>query len=145
MVKILNRSLGRNENGNETMITSQHNRPVFLDLLRIRLPVAGVLSIGHRISGVLLALSIPLMIYLLDTSVSGPEGFERVRAVLSGWPFAVFLFLFLWALLHHLLAGLRYLLLDVHIGLSRPWFRRTAWVVLVAAPVLALLLTGGLR
>jgi succinate dehydrogenase / fumarate reductase cytochrome b subunit len=127
------------------MTTTQQKRPVFLDLSRIRLPVPGVLSIGHRITGVFLALSIPAMIYLLDLSVSGPEGFARVREILSGWPFAVLLFLVLWALMHHLLAGIRYLLLDVHVGLGRPAFRQTAWAVLVAAPVLALLLTGGLR
>jgi succinate dehydrogenase / fumarate reductase cytochrome b subunit len=127
------------------MITTQHNRPVFLDLLKIRLPVAGVMSIGHRVSGILLALSIPMMLALLDTSLSGPDGFVRAGELVSGWPFTVALFLVLWALMHHFLAGIRYLLLDVHVGLEKPRFRQTAWVVLVAAPILAVLLTGALR
>jgi succinate dehydrogenase / fumarate reductase cytochrome b subunit len=128
-----------------TMIT-QHNRPVFLDLRKIRLPVAAVLSIGHRISGIFLTLSVPLMIYLLDTSVSaGPEGFARAGELVAGWPFAILLFLILWALAHHFLAGIRYLLLDLAVGVERPLFRQTALAVLAAAPVIALVLTGALR
>jgi succinate dehydrogenase / fumarate reductase cytochrome b subunit len=52
------------------------------------------------------------------------------------------LFGMLWGLLHHLLAGVRYLLLDIHIGIDKPWYRYTAWAVLVAAPVMALILAG---
>jgi succinate dehydrogenase / fumarate reductase cytochrome b subunit len=129
----------------EKMITTQHNRPVFLDLLKIRLPVAGVISIGHRISGLFLALAIPLMLYLLDASVSGPDGFASVTETVSGWPFTILLFLLLWALMHHFLAGIRYLLLDLDVGVEKPLFRQTALGVLVVAPVLALMLTGALR
>lgn len=124
------------------MITTSNNRPVFLDLLKIRLPVAGVMSIGHRISGVAMVLGIPLLIYLLDQSVSSAEGFASVSEMVAGWPFKILLFLALWALMHHFLAGIRYLLLDVDIGIDKPLFRQTALGVLVAAPVLALLLTG---
>ena len=124
------------------MITTSNNRPVFLDLLKIRLPVAGVMSIGHRISGVAMVLGIPLLIYLLDQSVSSAEGFASVSETVAGWPFKILLFLALWALMHHVLAGIRYLLLDVDIGIDKPLFRQTALGVLVAAPVLALLLTG---
>ena len=52
------------------------------------------------------------------------------------------LFLFFWALLHHLFAGIRYLLIDIDLGVDKPLFRNTAWAVLIAAPVAALLLTG---
>lgn len=115
-------------------------RPVFLNLLAIRLPVAGVMSIAHRIAGVLMFLSIPLGLYLLDLSLRSPAGFEQAAAVLdSHWLMLIGLVL-LWSLLHHLLAGVRYLLLDIDIGIEKPFFRQTAWAVLVLAPVLTLLI-----
>jgi succinate dehydrogenase / fumarate reductase cytochrome b subunit len=124
------------------MASRAQNRPVFLDLLRIRLPAGGIMSIGHRITGVLLVLTIPLLLYLLDRSVSGPEGFAAVKAVVTGLPFEVLLFLLLWALVHHFLAGIRYLLIDVAVGVEKPFYRRSALAVLLSAPVLALLLVG---
>jgi len=124
------------------MITTQNNRPVFLDLLQIRLPIAGIMSIGHRISGVAMVCVIPYMISLLDESVAGPEGFASVSETVAGWPFKLFLFLLFWAFMHHFLAGIRYLLLDVDIGVDKPLYRQTAIGVLVAAPVLALAVTG---
>ena len=130
------------ETGKGAMITTKINRPVFLDLFKIRLPTAGVLSIGHRISGVAMVFAIPIFVYLLDESLSGPEGFAFVSQTVTGWPFRLFLFFCLWALAHHFLAGIRYLLLDVAVGVEKPMFRRTAFGVLISAPVLALLLTG---
>jgi succinate dehydrogenase / fumarate reductase cytochrome b subunit len=127
---------------NKKMTTKAQRRPVFLDLLKIRLPVAGLMSIGHRITGVVMVLAIPALIYLLDVSVSGPEGFAAVSEMVTGLPFKLVLFLALWALMHHFLAGIRYLLLDVDVGVESPMFRHTALAVLAAAPLLALLLTG---
>ncbi len=124
------------------MTTKVHHRPVFLNLLQIRLPVAGVMSIGHRITGVVMVLAVPPLVYLLDRSVSGPEGFAWMKATVTSLPFRLVLFLALWALAHHFLAGIRYLLLDVAVGVDKPMFRSTALAVLVAAPVLALLLVG---
>ncbi|MCU7885244.1 MAG: succinate dehydrogenase, cytochrome b556 subunit, partial [Candidatus Thiodiazotropha sp. (ex Lucinoma annulata)] len=54
------------------------------------------------------------------------------------------LFLFLWGLMHHLLAGIRYLLIDIDVGVEKPLFRQTAWAVTLVAPLLALILMGGL-
>jgi len=125
------------------MITTQ-KRPFFLNLLVIRLPVAGVMSIGHRISGVAMVATLPYFVYLLALSVAGPAGFEAAAQLVSGWLFKAFLFLFLWALMHHFLAGIRYLMLDIDIGIEKPVYRQTAWAVLVAAPVLALILLGAL-
>ncbi|HIE53725.1 MAG TPA: succinate dehydrogenase, cytochrome b556 subunit [Chromatiaceae bacterium] len=120
-------------------------RPVFLDLTRIRLPVAGILSIAHRLSGMLLFLGLPLIVALLDLVLSGETGFARAVSLLDGLPARLFLLLYLWALLHHLLAGIRYLLLDVELGVEAPRYRQSAWLVLGLAPLLALLLLGGLR
>jgi len=119
-------------------------RPVHLNLLQIRLPVAGFMSIVHRASGVVMVLAIPLLVWLLDLALSGPDGFAAAAALFDGAALAGALFLALWALVHHLLAGIRYLLIDIDVGVEKPMFRHTAWAVLVAAPLLAAVLTGGL-
>ncbi|MEW8625347.1 MAG: succinate dehydrogenase, cytochrome b556 subunit [Candidatus Thiodiazotropha sp.] len=119
-------------------------RPVFLNLLKIRLPMAGIMSIIHRATGVLMVLSIPLLIYLFDLSLSGADGFATAKAILGMGLVKLILFLMLWALMHHLLAGIRYLLIDIDIGVETPLFRQTALAVTVAAPVVALILLGGL-
>ncbi len=119
-------------------------RPVFLNLIKIRLPIAGIMSIIHRATGVLMVLSIPLLIYLFDLSLSGADGFAEAKAILDTGLVKLILFLMLWALMHHLLAGIRYLLIDIDIGVDKPLFRQTALAVTVAAPVVALILLGGL-
>lgn len=120
-------------------------RPVYLNLLKIRLPVAGVMSIIHRISGVVMVLATPLLVYLLDRSLSGAEGFTAVGAFFSSGFGTLVLFLALWAVIHHLFAGIRYLLIDVDIGVEKPLYQQTAWAVMVAAPVVAAAMTGVLR
>jgi succinate dehydrogenase / fumarate reductase cytochrome b subunit len=120
-----------------------HRRPVHLNLFLIRMPVPAVMSIAHRASGVLMVLLTPVLIYALQLSVSGAAGFERVQQWWSVGLMPLFLFLLAWALLHHLFAGLRYLALDLDIGVDKRVERATAWVVLVGSPVVALLLLLG--
>jgi succinate dehydrogenase / fumarate reductase cytochrome b subunit len=117
-------------------------RPVFLNLAEIKLPLAGYLSILHRVSGALMFLATPLLIYLLDLSLSGEAGYARADELVHGWFFILLLFVLVWSLLHHLLAGIRYLLIDVDIGVDKPHYRQSALAVLVAAPLLALIVTG---
>ncbi|MEJ2424293.1 MAG: succinate dehydrogenase, cytochrome b556 subunit [Candidatus Thiodiazotropha sp.] len=119
-------------------------RPVFLNLMKIRLPIAGIMSIIHRVTGVVMVVSIPFALYLFDRSLSGTDGFADARAFLHYGLVKMLLFLFLWGLMHHLLAGIRYLLIDIDIGVDKPVYRQTAWAVIVGAPVLALILLGGL-
>ena len=119
-------------------------RPVFLNLMQIRLPVAGVMSIIHRVTGVVMVLSIPLLIYLFDLSLAGPQGFAEVGALFDNILVKLILLGFIWGLMHHLMAGIRYLLIDIDVGVEKPLFRQTAWAVIIAAPVLALILMGGL-
>ena len=123
---------------------SSHSRPVFLNLLQIRLPVAGIISIAHRAAGVLLFLSIPFLAALLSVALSGQAGFLQAQTLLKQPIMQVILFLLLWALFHHFLAGIRYLLIDVHLGVQAPRYQQTAWAVLILSPVLALLLLWGL-
>ena len=114
-------------------------RPVHLNLFQIRLPIAGVMSILHRLCGVLLFLFLPAFSWLLHASIADAETWRGIVAWLAT-PFGrVFLILSMWALLHHLLAGIRYLLLDLDLGVDRPAYRLTAWAVVLAAPLLALL------
>jgi succinate dehydrogenase / fumarate reductase cytochrome b subunit len=124
-------------------------RPVFLDLWRIRLPATGYVSILHRISGVLMVISIPVGAILFDQAVSGPEGFAAAAAFFDHWFTHLWLLALAWSLLHHLFAGIRYLLLDLRIGLDRAASRASAWAVIIAAVVvlaaaLALGIGGGI-
>ena len=101
-------------------------RPVYLNLLQFRFAVTALVSIGHRIGGVLLFLSLPLFIYLFDLSLRGPEGFATATALLHGDGVRLVLVLLLWAAAHHLLAGLRFLFIDLDLGVELPVARATA-------------------
>lgn len=125
-------------------ISPQSNRPVHLNLFKVRLPVGGVMSIIHRITGVILFLAIPLMIYLLDHSLISEAGFNQVVVQAHTTLGSVLLLGLMWALSHHLLAGIRHLFIDVDLGVDKPTARMTALVVILVAPVLGLALTWGL-
>ena len=93
-----------------SMIASQ--RPKYLDLTKIRLPVPGFVSILHRISGAALFLFAGVLLYLFQESLRSPESYVRFRAVTDHWLVKLFLIGMLWAFLHHFFAGLRFLLLE---------------------------------
>ncbi len=105
------------------------SRPVFLNLLRIRQPVTAIASIAHRISGVLLFLAIPLMIWMVDRSLAGPQGYAEVAALLEGGAMKLLMLLLGWAAAHHFFAGVRFLLLDVDVGIDLATARKTAMAV----------------
>ena len=117
-------------------------RPKNLDLLHIQLPIGGVVSILHRVTGVLLVLALPLAFLLLQQSLQSPEGFAQVEVLLSSLPTRVLLLSVTILLVHHFLAGVRHLLLDLDIGISRGGSRLSAWLVL-AGVAGALLIIGG--
>jgi len=118
------------------------NRPVFLNLLKIRQPVTAVLSIFHRISGVAMVLSLPGFVYLLSLSLRDQAGFDQVVTLLSSPPAKLSAVVLCWMLSHHLLAGLRFLVLDFDIGVERVVARRTAWLVHALAAIAALFSVG---
>jgi len=120
----------------------QTPRPFYLNLIRIRLPIGGWVSILHRATGVLLSLAAPLLIYALTLSLRSPEDFESVRAFLAGGPGWLIMLGLIWATLHHLLAGLRHLGFDIGRGESRPAARRSAWAVLIVAIGLSFVVMG---
>ena len=114
-------------------------RPVYLDLPRIRLPLPGIVSILHRISGAALFLfGIPLLLAFVGASLESPESWAAVKAA-AGHPLARLVLLgFAWAYLHHFCAGIRYLLLDLHHGIELPAARRSSVIVLVVSLALTL-------
>ncbi len=117
----------------------KRKRPKNLDLLTIRMPITAKVSILHRITGVLLFLSIPLLIYLLQLSLSDAQGYADAVAIVNGGVVKLFLFFLLWALLHHLLAGLRFLLIDIDVGVDINVARKSAKQTMIAAVVAAII------
>lgn len=113
-------------------------RPYFLNLFQIRLPIGGVVSILHRASGMLLALAIPLLLWVWMLSLRSAEDFAVVQAALNSGLGALIALALIWATLHHLLAGLRHLGFDLGWGESRECARRSAWVTLIGAVLLTL-------
>ncbi len=122
----------------------QSNRPVHLDLRKIKLPIGGIMSILHRATGVYLFLILPFFIYLFVQSLQNATGYATASATLHSFFGTLILFGLIWSLIHHLLAGIRYLLIDVDCGVEKTIARQTALAVTAAAPVLALLITWGL-
>ena len=119
-------------------------RPVYLNLVRIRLPLPGIVSILHRLSGAALYLiGLPLLLYGVQCSLASPEAFDNFRAALANPLAKIVLIGLIWAYLHHFFAGIRFLLLDVHQGIELRPARVSSVIVLVVS--LALTLIVGVR
>jgi len=114
--------------------------PVFLKLAQIRFPIGAIASIAHRVSGVLLFIALPVVAVLLDTSLRDEAGFASVRDLISSPLAVVAAGVLVWALVHHVLVGIRHLLMDVGIGGELERARASARLVLIAAPALAVFL-----
>ncbi len=114
-------------------------RPVYLNLLAIRLPLPAFVSILHRVSGALLFLiGIPLLLWTAQRALVSADAWAQMR-VLVTHPFGKLVLIVLaWAYLHHLLAGIRHLLMDLHIGVNLQAGRQSAAVVLVISLLLTL-------
>ncbi len=119
-------------------------RPVFFNPMQIQMPVGAVASIAHRVAGILLALGIPLAVYLFDLSLRDTKAFEDLVELMRAWPLKVVVVGFVWALAHHLLAGVRHLLSDIDVGSRLQPARRSAWIVNVSGVAIALLAAGAL-
>ncbi|MEW5249586.1 succinate dehydrogenase, cytochrome b556 subunit [Microbulbifer discodermiae] len=117
------------------------NRPVNLDISTINLPAAALVSILHRISGVVLFAVVALLLWMLDTSLESQQGFDSIAAAFSSVPAKLILWASLAALIYHLLAGIRHMLMDLGIGESLQGGRRGAVLVLVLS-VIAIVLVG---
>ncbi len=107
-------------------------RPLYLNMLEIRLPIMGMVSLAHRASGVLLFLAIPYAVYLLGLSLTSRTGFDSVMQQLEQPWLQCLLLALIWGLAHHLFAGIRFLLIDADIGVQKSSARFGAWAVIVA-------------
>ncbi len=115
-------------------------RPKNLDLPTIRLPLPGILSIIHRISGAALFLLLPFLLWLLQSSLASPESFAAARAVV-GHPLAKIVLLgLIWFYMHHFCAGIRYLLLDLHKGIELEAARLSSKIVFAVSIALTLII-----
>lgn len=121
---------------------SKASRPKYLNLFQIRLPITGVASIYHRVTGVILFLAIPFSLYLFQLSLSGNQGYSEVQVMLSSDLAKLFLVLFTWSFFHHLFAGFRFLLIDQNIGITLSAARLSAWLVIIAALVVTVVISG---
>ena len=117
-------------------------RPKNLDLTTIRLPLPGKVSILHRVSGVGLFLFLPVLLWFFSASLTSAETFATFRSVFASLPAKVVLAGLLWAFVHHFFAGIRFLLLDLHVGIEKEAARKSAAVVFAVSIPLALILWG---
>ena len=117
-------------------------RPVFFNLTQIQMPVGAVTSIAHRVTGVVLALGLPFFLYVLYLSLDSAQSYERLSRIAGTGLFEVVLVVFIWALTHHLLAGVRHLLMDIGIGSHLVEARRSAWGVNIGGALMALVAAG---
>ena len=119
----------------------QKKRPKHLNLIKIRLPLPGVISILHRVSGMLLFFpGIPVLLYGLQLALGSPQSHEELKTLLLSPLVKIALMIPLWFFLHHFCAGIRYLALDLHIGIALAQARKSSVLVLVAGAVLTLLI-----
>lgn len=116
-------------------------RPVYLNLVRIRLPLPGLVSILHRLSGALLFLFLPLLLGLLQMSLGNPTSFANFAAIVANPLVKLILFGLAWAFLHHLFAGIRYLVMDVsHNAATLERGRQSSAIVLIVSLVLTVII-----
>lgn len=124
--------------------SSKAGKPQFrniglIDLVRYRLPLAGILSILHRVSGAILFLLLPFILFLLDKSLMSETSFEYFKGIASHWFIKLVLLGLVWAYLHHFFAGFRHLLMDVHIGVNKHAARKSTLIVFaISLPLTAL-------
>jgi succinate dehydrogenase / fumarate reductase cytochrome b subunit len=118
-----------------------------IDALQYRLPLAGVVSILHRVSGLILFLLTPFIIWMFDTSLTTEISYSQFVVVfvggagwLPGWFFKLVALALIWSYLHHFIAGLRHLWMDATHAASKEFGHQSA----VATMVLSVLLTLGL-
>lgn len=108
-------------------------------ILSYRLPVAGIVSILHRISGALLFLvGIPFFLYLLQQSLTSELSFMSYSAIVGSVLGKLVLLVLGWAFLHHAIAGIRYLLLDRHVGIEKAASHLSAQIALGVSLLLTL-------
>jgi succinate dehydrogenase / fumarate reductase cytochrome b subunit len=114
-------------------------RPIYFNLRLIRLPVPGLVSLLHRISGLALFLMLPLFLMMLQDSLLTIESYTRLTETLRYPISKALLIVALWALMYHVCAGIRHLLMNMHLGLNLSQARTSSrWVLSVSLGLTAL-------
>ena len=126
----------------DAAVIKKKPRPKNLDLASIRLPLPGFVSILHRVSGAGLFLMLPVLLWLFQSSLTSPETFDAFRALASNFFVKIVLLGLIWAYLHHFCAGIRFLLLDLHVGIDLEPARFSSKLVLAVSIPAALLVWG---
>ena len=112
-------------------VSTSANRPVNLDLTRMKFPPMAIVSIMHRISGVLLFLFLPFLLYFWHVALQNAASFAHIHVLLATPMMTVFLWLFVAAVGFHLMAGIRHMVMDFSICDSVCAARFTAWLLIV--------------
>ena len=121
-------------------VAIKKKRPKNLDLPTIRLPLPGVLSILHRISGAVLFLLLPVLLWLFQQSLASPESYAAAKAVVANPLVKLILLGVIWLYMHHFCAGIRYLLLDLHKGVDLQSARFSSKVVFAVSIALTVII-----
>jgi succinate dehydrogenase / fumarate reductase cytochrome b subunit len=121
-----------------------NRRPRYLNLFRIKLPLPGVVSFLHRISGALLFAAIPLFLVIFQLTLDSAENFERVKQGFGNPLAKMVLILLLWGFLHHFFAGLRFIAMDMGFGMELDKTRRNSRLVLAFSLTLTVMIGGRL-
>jgi len=112
---------------------NKKNRPVYLNLFQIRLPVGGVASIVHCATGAVLVLLLPFALDLLQRSVQEPAAYAEIAGLLGTFKGRLILLGIVWIFAQHFFSGMRHLLMDVGIGDDTATARISAWLTFVAS------------
>ena len=110
-----------------------------LQIIRYRLPADGVVSILHRVSGAMMFLLLPFILYLFDLSITSEISFDSLKGFTSHWFVKLLILAVSWGYLHHFCGGIRHLIMDAHIGLSKEEARKSAHMVFLVSVPLTLL------
>lgn len=127
-----------------TEVILKKQRPKHLALNEIRLPLPGKVSILHRVSGAGLFLMLPVLLALFGASLGSPESYADFTKVVGNPLVKLILSGLVWAYLHHFCAGIRFLLLDVHVGVDKESAVKSARLVLIVSLILTALLVSKL-
>jgi succinate dehydrogenase / fumarate reductase, cytochrome b subunit len=116
-------------------------RPQYYDLNLLHLPAPGLLSIFHRISGAALILVIPVLLFIFQEALASEAGFAKWKGMFATPVCKLIILGFVWCYMHHFFAGIRYLLLDIHLGVMKEPSQLSAKIVIVLG-VLATIAVG---
>jgi succinate dehydrogenase / fumarate reductase cytochrome b subunit len=123
------------------MTTATKQRPKYYDLNLAHLPPPGLVSIFHRVSGALLFFpAIPALLYLMQSTLGTEAGWLHWKEFLSQPAVKVILLAFVWLYAHHFVAGIRFLLLDMHLGVAKEPSRASAKLVFALGAVATVLI-----